>query len=114
MAALIKLLLSCLHDIFRSRAELELEVIVLRHQLNVLRRKSPKRVHLRWFDRVLFLCFYRLFPSLLGAIAVVKPETVVGWHRAGFRAFWRWKSRAPAGRPRIDEELCTLIRLMCR
>jgi transposase InsO family protein len=114
MAALAQLLLSCLRDVFRTRAELQSEVIVLRHQLNVLRRKSPKRVQLRWFDRVLFLCFYGLFPSLLGAIAIVKPATVIGWHRASFRAFWRWKSRAPAGRPKIDQELRALIRQMCR
>jgi transposase InsO family protein len=71
-------------------------------------------VRLRWFDRAVFLCFYRLFPSLLGAIAIVQPETVIAWHRAGFRAFWRWKSRAPIGRPRIDPELRALIRQMCQ
>lgn len=114
MAALMQLLLSCLRDVFRTRAELQSEVIVLRHQLNVLRRRSSKRVRLRWFDRALFLCFYRLFPSLLAAMAIVKPATIIGWHRAGFRAFWRWKSRAPAGRPKIDQELRTLIRQMCR
>ncbi len=110
----MQLLLSCLRDVFRTRAELQSEVIVLRHQLNVLRRRSSKRVRLRWFDRALFLCFYGLFPSLLGAIAIVKPATVIGWHRASFRAFWRWKSRAPAGRPKIDQELRALIRQMCR
>src|SRR5271170_6880715 len=99
MSALARLLLPCLRDFFRSRAQLQSEVIVLRHQLNVLRRRRPQRMKLRWFDRALFLCFYRMFSSLLGAIAIVKPETVIGWHRAGFRALWRWKSRARAGRP---------------
>ena len=71
-------------------------------------------MRLRWSDRVLLLCFYRLFPSLLGAIAIVQPETVIAWHRARFRAFWRWKSRAPVGRPKIDPELRALIRQMCQ
>jgi transposase InsO family protein len=110
----LRLLLICLRDVFRSRAELQLEVIILRHQLNVLRRRKPGRVRLRWSDRALFLCIYRLFASLLASIAIVKPETVIGWHRAGFRAFWRWKSRAAPGRPAIDHELRSLIRQMCR
>src|SRR5271155_5156111 len=112
MAALTQLLLSCLRDFFRSRTELQSEVIVLRHQLNVLRRKTPQRVQLRWFDRALYLCIYRMFPSLLHAIAIVKPETVIGWHRAGFRAFWRWKSRPRGGRPRTPDEIRQLIRDM--
>jgi transposase InsO family protein len=114
MAALLRLFRIFLRDLFRSRAEPQAEVIVPRHQLNVLRRRKPQRVRLRWFDRALFPGFYRLFPSMLAAIAIIKPETLIDWHRVGFRAFWRWKSRAVAGRPRIDRELCALIRQMCR
>jgi hypothetical protein len=91
MAALAQILLSCLRDFFRSRAALQSEVMVLRHQLNVLRRRSPQRVQLRWFDLVLFLFFYRLFPSLLGAIAEYSIEAdacggfcmLFGWKDAG-------------------------------
>jgi transposase InsO family protein len=114
MAAVLRLILICLRDLFRSRAQLQSEIVILRHQLNVLRRRKPRRVRLRWFDRALFLCLYRLFPVLLGSIRIVRPETVIGWHRAGLRAFWRWKSRGPIGRPKIEPELRALIHQMCR
>ncbi len=78
----------------------------------VLSRKSPSRVWLRNIDRLIFVWVYRLFPSILSAITVVKPETVIRWHRRGFRAYWRWKSRRGGGRPRIDREIRDLIRRM--
>ena len=89
------------------------EIVVLRHQLNILRRKVPKRPRLSGCDRALFVWLYGLFPSIADAITIIRPETVVGWHRAGFRAWWRWKSRNLGGRPQVDRELRALIRRMC-
>ena len=80
----------------------------------VLSRRSPSRVWLRNTDRLILVWMYRLFPSILNAISVVKPETVIQWHRRGFRAYWRWKSRRRGGRPRIDREIRDLIRRMNR
>jgi hypothetical protein len=77
----------------KSRARLEAENLVLRRQVIVLSRKSRSRVWLRNIDRLILVWLYRPFPSILDAITVVKPETVIGWHRRGFRAYWRWKSR---------------------
>jgi hypothetical protein len=96
----------------RSRARLEAENLVLRQQVIVLSRKSRSRVWLRNIDRLIFVWLYRLFPSILNAITLVKPETVIGWHRRGFRAYWRWKSRRRGGRPRINREIRDLIRRM--
>jgi transposase InsO family protein len=108
---LIKLLL-VVRSRLRSRARLEAENLVLRQQVIVLSRKSRSRVWLRNIDRLIFVWLYRLFPSILNAITVVKPETVIGWHRRGFRAYWRWKSRRRGGRPRINREIRDLIRRM--
>src|SRR5258708_24270942 len=82
---------------FRSRASLEAENTILRHQLNVFRRKSPKRPTFGMLDRLIFAGLYRLAPKALGALAIVKPETVIKWHRARFRSYWRWKSRRRGG-----------------
>jgi len=98
----------------KSRASLEAENIVLRQQVIVLSRKFPSRVRLRNIDRVLFVWLYRFFPSVLNAITVVKPETVIRWHRRGLRAYWRWKSRRLGGHPRIDREIRDLIRRMSK
>jgi hypothetical protein len=84
---------------------------VLRRQVLILSRKSS-RARLRNLDRLILVWLYRIFPTLLSAIAVVKPETVIRWHRRGFRAYWHWKSRRRGGRPRIDRELRHLIRRM--
>jgi len=78
--------------LFRSRASLEAEILILRHQLNIQRRQSPKRLNFSTLDRLIFAGLYRLAPSVLGALAILKPETVIRWHRAGFRLYWRWKS----------------------
>src|SRR6266851_2307890 len=87
--------------LFRSRASLEAEILTLRHQLNVLRRKSPKRLALRNLDRLVFAGLCWLVPRVVNALVIVEPETVIGWHRAGFRSFWRWKSRCRGGRPKV-------------
>jgi hypothetical protein len=87
--------------LFRSRASLEAENMVLRHQLNVLQRKSSKRPMFGMLDRLIFAGLYRLAPKVLGALAIVKPETVIKWHRAGFRSYWRRKSRRRGGRPTV-------------
>jgi hypothetical protein len=113
MRALVTFLICFIRNRFRSTAEIEAENVALRHQLNVMMRKSPK-VRLEPTNRALFLFLYRLFPSVLDAITLVQPATIVRWHRAGFRAFWRWKSRNRGGRPRIDVELRDLIRRMYR
>src|ERR1700688_3596188 len=97
---------------FRSRSSLEAENTILRHQLNVLRRKSPKRPTFGMLDRLIFAGLYRLAPKLLSALAIVKPETVIKWHRAGFRSCWRWKSRRRGGRPTVAPEIRKLIREM--
>jgi transposase InsO family protein len=109
MTDLFKLILGVLASLFRSRAKLEAEILVLRQQINVLRRRALKRPHLNKTDRFLFVWLYRWFPSVLGAIAIVRPETIVRWHRAGFRAYWRWRSRNRVGRPKVSVELRTLI-----
>src|SRR6266481_2763839 len=113
MVVILKLLIGVLRDYLMSRGRLEAEVIVLRHQLNILRRQSPRRVRPNAFDRVIFVCLYRYFPDIGNAVAIIRPETVVRWHRMGFRAWWRWKSRNPGGRPVIDRELRDLVRRIC-
>ncbi len=112
MAEWLKLLAYALRARFKSRARLEAENLVLRQQLNILVRKLPKRVRLTNADRLRLVWLYRLFPSILNAIEVIKPETLIRWHRRGFRAYWRWKSRPGVGRPQLDGELRDLIRQM--
>src|SRR6266536_1141044 len=99
-------------DLFRPRAKLEAEILVLRQQINVLRRTAPKRLLLSSIDRLILVGLYRLFPDVRGALAIVKPDTVIRWHRAGFRAYWRWKSRTRRGRPKVPPEIRQLIRDM--
>jgi hypothetical protein len=89
MRDLCRLILYALIGVFRSRAVLEAENLVLRHQLNVLRRKSPKRLVFGNIDRLAFAGLYRLAPGVLDALKILKPQTVIRWHRAGFRAYWR-------------------------
>src|SRR5215510_1419515 len=114
MTDLLRLLLAVLASLFKSRAELEAEILVLRHQVNVLRRRMPKRPALTNIDRLVFVWLYRWFPSTIGALAIVRPETVIRWHRLGFRAYCRWRSRNRVGRPKISTELRALIREMSR
>ena len=91
-------------------ASLEAEILILRHQLNIQRRQSPKRLNFSTLDRLIFVGLYRLAPSVLGALAILKPETAIRWHRAGFRLYWRWKSRHRGGRPTVPLEIRQLIR----
>jgi hypothetical protein len=91
---------------------LQAEILVLRHQLNVLRRKSPKRMALGNIDRVVLIGLYRLAPKVLEAVKIITPETVIRWHRVGFRAYWRYKSHPPSGRPKISAEIRQLVREM--
>ncbi len=101
-------------NLFKSRCRLEAENLFLRHQLSIALRHAPPRLRLRGSDRALLVWMTRLWPSLLGAARVVQPDTILRWHRAGFKAFWRWKSRNRAGRPRIDRGLRDLIRRMSK
>ncbi len=93
----------------KSKLRLEAENTVLRHQLNVLRRRLLGRVRLTNSDRWFFIQLYRWFPAILKVLTIIRPETLVRWHRAGFRCYWRWKSRPRGGRPQIDTELRALI-----
>src|SRR3977135_2657893 len=112
MVDILMLLWTALTSLFRLRVRLEAEILVLRQQINVLRCNSPKRSVFRTFGRLVFVGLYRLAPGILDALAIVRPETVVRWHRAGFRSFWRWKSRRRGGRPSGPLEIRRLIRDM--
>jgi len=114
MVAFMGRLLLVLRASLTSGARREAEILVLRQQLLVLRRKSCTRVRLRNLDRLLLVWLYRLYPSVLNAVVIVKPETVIAWHRRGFRAYWRWKSARRGGRPRIERGVRDLIRRMSR
>ena len=112
MIALLWFVLAILVSPFKSKNWLEAENVALRHQLVVLRRQVRGRVRLSNNDRWFFVQLYRWFPSILAVITVIRPETLVRWHRMGFRHYWRWKSRFLGGRPRIDTDLRALIRQM--
>src|SRR6476646_482843 len=112
MRDLVRLIVWMVVDLIRSRAALEVEIWMLRQQINVLRRTAPKKQTFSAIDRLIFVCLYRLRPGVREALAIVKPETVVKWHRAGFRLYWRWKSKARGGRPTVPLEIRKLIREM--
>jgi len=112
MGDLLKLIWWLVARFSRSRALLEAGIVALRHQLYVLRRKAPKRLVFSNIDRLVFASLYRLVPDVLNALLIVKPETAIRWHRAGFRLFWRWKSRSRVGRPKVPLEIRQLIRDM--
>src|SRR5881392_3364751 len=101
MRDLLNLIRWMLVGLFRSRTALRAENLALRHQLNVLHRRSPKRPVFSKFDRLIFICLYHIAPQALDALKIVEPETLLRWHRAGFRLFWRWKSRRRVGRPQV-------------
>ena len=101
-------------DLFKSQRRLEAENLFLRHQLSIALRRAPPRLRLRGSDRALLVLMTRLWPNLLSATQVVQLETILRWHRAGFKAFWRWKSGNGAGRPKVDRGLRDLIRRMSR
>jgi hypothetical protein len=102
MLAILHLLGMFVADLFKSRRRLEAENLFLRHQLSIALRRAAPRLRLRGSDRALLVWMTRLWPGLLGAAQVVQPETILRWHRAGFKAFWRWKSRNRAGRPKLE------------
>ena len=101
-------------DLFKSRGRLQAENLFLRHQLNIALRRAPPRPRLRGSDRALLVWMIRIGPSLLGMTLIVQPETILRWHRAGFKAYWRWKSRNRAGRSRINRDLRDPIRRMSK
>src|SRR6516225_6577529 len=112
MIGLFCFALAVLASPFKSKARLEAENAVLRHQLIVLRRRPRGRVRLTDHDRLFFIRLYRWFPSILQVLTIIRPETLLRWHRAGFRCYWRWKSRRRGGRPPVKTELRALIRRM--
>ena len=112
MIALICFVLAVLASPFKSNIRLEAENAVLRRQLIVVRRMLKGRARLTNYDRWFFVQLYRWFPSILPVLMIIRPETLVGWHRAGFRRYWRWKSCRRGGRPQIETELRALIRQM--
>src|ERR1039457_3412911 len=101
-------------DLLKSRCRLEAENLFLRHQLNIALRRAPPLLRLRGSDRALLVWMTRLWPSLLNATQVVQPDTILRWHRAGFKVIWRWKSRNRVGRPKIDRSLRDLIQQMSK
>jgi transposase InsO family protein len=112
MIGFLILLLHVVISPFKTQARLEAEIVLLRHQLNVLRQRAPSKPKLTVADQLLFVWLYRLFPSVLNAVTIIQPETVIRWHRTGFRLYWRWKSRSQGGRPRIPGEIRRQIREM--
>ncbi|MGC1980518.1 MAG: hypothetical protein WA711_07215, partial [Pseudolabrys sp.] len=112
MIAVLCFVLPVLAAPFKSKSRLEAENAALRHQLIVLRRKVRGRARLTNNDRWFLIQLYRWFPSILQVVAIVQPQTLVRWHRAGFRRYWRWKSRSLGGRPQIESDLRALIRRM--
>src|SRR3954447_15571941 len=112
MIGLLRFVLAVLVSPFTSQVRLHAEIAVLRQQVIVLQRKSRGRVRLRNADRWFFVQLYRMFPSIWQALHIIHPETLVRWHRAGFRSYWRWKSKNSGGRPQIELALQALIRQM--
>src|ERR671933_2995865 len=106
MLAILSVLWSLVRCRIRSRAALEMENLALRHQLMVLMRQHPGRPRLCSMDRLLWVWLYRLWPRCLNIIVLVKPATVIQWHRNGFRRYWRWQSRwRRPGRPGVDRDV---------
>jgi len=115
MPAILSQLLSAVLSSFRDRASLQLELVALRHQIAVLERKRTTRPRLSRIDRFFWVWLYRLWSGCLDTVVIVKPDTVIRWHRMGFRLFWTWKSRRHRrGRPQVPQEVRVLIRRMSR
>src|ERR1039458_5884807 len=111
MITILSAFVSLLSFRVRSRASLKLELVALRHQVTVLRRQRPGRARLLCADRLLWVWLYQVWPQVLNAMVLVKPATVIQWHRKGFRLYWRWRSRH-LGRPKMNSEIRELIRQM--
>ena len=114
MVAILRLLTTFAANLFMSRRQLEVENLFLRHQLTIALRRAPRRLRLHRTDRAALVWLTRLWPSLIGLARVVQPDTILRWHRSGFRAYWRWKSCGRPGRPRVSCELRELIRQMSK
>jgi len=114
MSEVLTLFRMLLASMRQSRVSRDAEILFLRQQLLVLKRSAPARLRLRNTDRLIFVWLYRLFPSLLDAAIIFEPETLVRWHRGGFRLFWRWKSRRRGGRPAVPANVRSLVRQMSR
>ena len=112
MICVVVTLFLSLRSGLRSRAALQLEVLALRHQLQVLNRSRPQRLRLVRADRLLWAWLSRSWTAWRTALVIVKPETVIAWHRQGFRLFWTWKSRRRVGRPTVAADIRALIRTM--
>ncbi len=112
MRILLRLAWISFCNLFKSHRRLRAENPALRHQLNVAIHRMPRRPNLTGTDRAMFVWLYRRCPDVLTAVTIVRPETVVRWHRMGFRAYWRWKSRSLGGRPKVDREVRDLVRRM--
>jgi putative transposase len=110
VASVVLSLLHSLRFLVRSRASLHLEIIALRHQLAVVNRSRRPRLRLTHVDRVLWAWLSRSWHGWRSAVCIVKPETVIAWHRRGFRMFWTWKSRHVTGRPVVPHDVRGLIR----
>jgi putative transposase len=106
MMTLLSAVGSLLSFRIRSRASLELDLVALRHQLTVLRRQRPGQPRLFSTDRLLWVWLYRIWPQVLDAMVLVKPATVVRWHRKGFRLYWRRRSRHLGRHRRLDDCAC--------
>jgi putative transposase len=111
MSVLLSFLLT-LRTWARSRAALQLEILALRHQLQVLQRTRPRRLRLVTTDRWLWGLLSAIWTEWRTALVIVKPETVIAWHRQGFHLFWAWKSRQRTGRPTVSADVRALIRTM--
>src|SRR5438445_12759804 len=111
MVAILFAIISIFAFRLRSRAALELKLVAIQHQFAVLRQQRPGRPQLSSLDRLLWVLLYRIWPQLIDAMVLVKPATLVEWHRKGFRFYWRWRSLR-SGRPRISPETRDLIRRM--
>ena len=114
MTRLLRFVAALLAWLRSSQARREAEILYLRQQLIVLKRSAPARPRLQATDRLIFVCLYRLFPSLLDASIVFKPETLLRWHRTGFRLFWCWKSRRQVGRPAVSADIRSLVHRISR
>jgi putative transposase len=111
----MSVVVSVLHAVralVRSRAALHLEILALRHQIQILERSRQPRVRLTAADRLLWIWFSRIWPEWRAALVLVTPDTVLVWHRRGFRLFWTWKSRRRSGRPSVAADVRALIRTM--
>ena len=112
MIAFLSLVLHIMVSPFKTKARLEAEIIMLRHQLKMLRRRVPSKPRLAAADQLLFVWLYRLYPLVLNVVTIVQPGAIIRWHRTGFRLYWRLNSRSRGGRPKAPMEIRRLIREM--